>query len=310
VDILTKGWIEAQTPMKFARHYKLLLNVLVLSSLFEAQTALGKPPIEKSLLWEISGHELKQPSYLFGTIHATCPDRLLLSNSLQKAFHHSSQVYLEIDFDDPSIMRDSRQGSILKDGTSLKNYLSAQEYGRVNQFFRKNISQSLDGLSTLKPLILSTFISPILLNCKPASWESTFVTWAHAQKKNLLGLETIQDQFNALDLIPPKVQAELLMQTIDDLPRAKQELSDLLTAYKNQDVDQIRQLIARSPGMKPEYEAALIDNRNYTWIPSIVQAAKTKPTFFGVGAGHLGGKDGVIELLRRTGYSVTPVDPK
>jgi uncharacterized protein len=296
--------------MKFTRTYKLLLNVLALSSLFGAQTALAKPPTEKALLWEISGQGLKQPSYLFGTIHATCPDRLRLSTSLQKAFRQSSQVYLEVDLDDPNMMRDSLQGSILKDGTSLKNYLSAQEYARANQFFKKNISLPLDSLSTLKPIILSTLTFPALLNCKPASWENMFVSLAHAQKKNVLGLETIQEQFNALDRIPSKAQAEQLMQTIDNLPLAKKELSDLLTAYKNQDVDQIRQLIAQSPGMKPEYEAAIIDNRNFTWIPRIVQAAKTKPTFFGVGAGHLGGKYGVIELLRRTGYKVNPVAPK
>jgi uncharacterized protein len=310
VGTLIEDWIEAYMAMKFTRTYKLLLNVLVLSSLFGAQAALAKPPTEKALLWEISGQGLKQPSYLFGTIHATCPDRLVLSNSLKKAFGQSSQVYLEVDLDDPNLMRDSLQGSILKDGTSLKNYLSTQEYVRANQFFKKNTSLPLEAIGTLKPIILSTLIFPALLNCKPVSWENTFVSLAKAQKKNVLGLETIQEQFNALDRIPPKAQAALLMQTIDNLPLAKKELSDLLTAYKNQDVDQIRQLIARSPGMKPEYEAAIIDNRNFTWIPSIVQAAKTKSTFFGVGAGHLGGKYGVVELLRRTGYRVTPVDPK
>lgn len=296
--------------MKFTRTYQLLLNVLVLSSLLGTQAALAKPPTEKALLWEISGQGLKQPSYLFGTIHATCPDQLRLSNSLQKAFHQSSQVYLEVDLDDPNLMRDSLQGSMLKGGTSLKNYLSNPEYVRANQFFKKNTSQSLDALITVKPIILSTLIFPTLLNCKPASWENTFLTLARTQKKNVLGLETIQDQFNALDRIPPKVQAEQLMQIVDNLPRAKKELLDLLTAYKSQDVDKIRQLIAQSPGMKPGYEAALIDNRNFTWIPSIVQAAKAKPTFFGVGAGHLGGKYGVVELLRRTGYRVSPIDPK
>jgi uncharacterized protein len=296
--------------MKLTRTYQLLLNILVLSSLLGTQAALAKPPTEKALLWEISGQGLKQPSYLFGTIHATCPDQLRLSNALQKAFQRSNQVYLEVDLDDPNLMRDSLQGSMLKGGTSLKSYLSAQEYARANQFFKKNTSQSLDALSTVKPIILSTLIFPALLNCKPESWENTFLTLARTQKKNVLGLETIQDQFNALDRIPPKVQAEQLMQLIDNLPRAKKELADLLTAYKNQDVDQIRQLIAQSPGMKPGYEAALIDNRNFTWIPSIVKAAKTKPTFFGVGAGHLGGKYGVVELLRRTGYRVSPIDPK
>ena len=296
--------------MKFYRKYRLFLNALVLSSLFGSQTALGKPPIENALLWEISGQGLKQPSYLFGTIHATCADQIILSNSLRKAFNTSGQLYLEVDLDDPNIMSNSLRGSTLKSGTSLKNYLSAKDYSKANQFFQKNISLPLDALVNVKPIILTTLIFPVLLNCKPASWENTFVALAHAQKKNVLGLETIQAQFKAIDSIPPKIQAEQMMETINDLPGAKRELAGLLTAYKNQDISKIRQLIAQSPGMKPEYDAAIIDNRNRTWIPTILNAAKTKPTFFGVGAGHLGGKNGVIALLRQAGYVVMPVENK
>jgi uncharacterized protein len=294
--------------MRFARKYRLLLNALVLSSLFGSQAALGVPPSEHALLWEISGQGLKQPSYLFGTIHAACSDQIILSNPIRKAFNQSGQLYLEVDLDDPSIVRNSLRGSTLKSGTSLKNYLSPKDYSKANQFFLKNVSLPLDSLATIKPIILSSLVFPVLLNCKPASWENTFVTLAHAQKKNVLGLETIQAQFKAIDSIPPKVQAEQMMDTINDLPGAKKELVDLLTAYKNQDISKIRQLIAQSPGMKPEYDAALIDNRNRTWIPTILNAAKTKPTFFGVGAGHLGGKYGVIALLRQAGYVVMPVE--
>jgi uncharacterized protein len=292
----------------FSRKYRLFLNALMLSSLLGAQATLAKTPVEKALLWEISGQGLKQPSYLYGTIHAACADQVVLSNPLRKAFNQSSQLYLEVDLDDPNMMINSLRGSTLKSGASLKNYLNTNDYIKANQFFQKNISLSLDSLITVKPIILSALIYPTLLNCKPVSWENTFVTLAHAQKKNVLGLETIQAQFDAIDSIPPKVQAEQMMETIKDLSGAKKELTVLLNAYKNQDISQIRQLISQSPGMKPEYDAAIIDNRNRAWIPTILKAAKTKPTFFGVGAGHLGGKQGVIALLRQAGYVVTPVE--
>jgi uncharacterized protein len=291
-----------------SRKYRLFLNALVLSSLFGTQATLAKPPVEKALLWEISGQGLKQSSYLYGTIHLACADQVILSNPLRSAFNKTSQLYLEVDLDDSSIMINSMRGSTLKSGTSLKNYLSTNDYVKADQFFQKNISLPLDSLVTVKPIILSALIYPVLLKCSPVSWEKTFVTLAHAQNKDVLGLETVQAQFNALDIIPPKVQAEQMMQTIKDLPGAKQELAGLMNAYKNQDISQIRQLIAQSPGMKPEYDAAIIDNRNRAWIPTILKAAKTKPTFFGVGAGHLGGKYGVIALLRQAGYVVTPVE--
>jgi uncharacterized protein len=308
LGILTKDETEAVRPIMFSRKYRVFLNALILIGFFGTQAALAKTPVEKALLWEISGQGLKQPSYLYGTIHLACADQIILSNPLRSAFNKTSQLYLEVDLDDPNMMMNSMRGSTLKSGTSLKNYLSNNDYTKADQFFQQNISLSLDSLVTVKPIILSALIYPVLLKCNPVSWEKTFVTLAHAQNKDVLGLETVEAQFNAIDSIPPKAQAEQMMQTIKDLPGAKQELAGLMNAYKNQDISQIRQLISQSPGMKPEYDAAIIDNRNRAWIPTILKAAKTKPTFFGVGAGHLGGKYGVIALLRQAGYVVTPVE--
>ncbi len=294
--------------MKFPRKYRLFLNAIVLVGFLGSQTALSKPPVKKNLLWEISGQGLKKPSYLFGTIHVACSDQLMLSSALKRSFNSSHQLYLEVDLDDPNLMRNSLGGSTLKGGSSLKDYLSIKDYAKANQFFQKNISLSLDSLSTIKPIFLLAMVYPALLNCKIASWESILMELARSQKKDVLGLETIQDQFDALDSIPPKVQAEQMMDMINDLPSTKKQVSELMTAYRNQDISQIRQLISKSPGMKPEYEAAIISNRNRRWIPKILKAAKTKPTFFGVGAGHLGGADGVIALLQKSGYMVKPVE--
>jgi uncharacterized protein len=294
--------------MIFSQKYRLFLNAVILIGFFGFQTALGKPPVQKNLLWEISGQGLKQPSYLFGTIHIACSDQLILSSALKKAFNSSRQLYLEVDLDDPNIAKNSLDGSMLKAGSSLKDYLSVKDYAKANQFFQKNISLPLDSLSTIKPIFLSVMIYPVLLNCKLASWEDKLMELARSQKKDVLGLETIQDQFDAIDSIPPKVQAEQMMEMINDLPSAKKQVSELLTAYRNQDISQLHQLISKSSGMKPEYEAAIIDNRNRKWIPKILKAAKTKPTFFGVGSGHLGGNYGVIALLRQSGYVVKPVE--
>jgi uncharacterized protein len=293
--------------MKFPRKYRLFLNAIILVGFLGSQTALGKPPVEKTLLWEISGQGLKTPSYLFGTIHIACSDQLILSSTLKKAFNSSRQLYLEVDLDDPNLARHSLDGSMLKGNSSLKDYLSVKDYAKANQFFQKNMSLSLDSLSTIKPIFLSVMIYPMLLNCKPASWESKLMELARSQKKEVLGLETIQDQFTAIDSIPPKIQAEQMIEMIDNLPSAKKQLSELLAAYRNQDISQLRQLISKSPGMKPEYEAAIIDNRNRRWIPNILKAAKNKSTFFGVGAGHLGGDYGVIALLQQSGYVIKPV---
>jgi uncharacterized protein YbaP (TraB family) len=55
------------------------------------------------------------------------------------------------------------------------------------------------------------------------------------------------------------------------------------------------------------YEDLLLVTRNKNWIPVMGEMMKTQPVFFAVGAGHLGGKNGVIALLRQEGYTVVPV---
>ena len=85
------------------------------------------------------------------------------------------------------------------------------------------------------------------------------------------------------------------------------ELAPLIRLYKKQNIDSIYQYIHTQSAGTDNFEAALLDTRNRNWIPVISKKAKEKVTFFAVGAGHLGGKRGVIQLLRDAGYTVRPL---
>ena len=83
-------------------------------------------------------------------------------------------------------------------------------------------------------------------------------------------------------------------------------MSDLIAVYKKRDVDSLYSYMM-STGASEDFATELISKRNEKWIPLMQKAFTEKPTFFAVGAGHLGGSEGVISLLRKKGYRLTPV---
>ncbi len=129
------------------------------------------------------------------------------------------------------------------------------------------------------------------------------------QKEEIYGLETVAEQLDVFDAIPYQEQMNELVKTAKgDLKKDKDELDILMSTYKSEDIDAMVRLSKASENvMTSKYDDVLLNNRNKNWISKIEAVAKAKPTFFGVGAAHLGGDKGVINLLRKQGYKVEAV---
>lgn len=106
--------------------------------------------------------------------------------------------------------------------------------------------------------------------------------------------------------IPYQKQAELLMETVNDMEGMKKIFAKLVGVYKTQDIEALHEMIAEQSGGE-EFAQFMIYKRNKNWIPKIGELAKDKTTFFAVGSGHLGGELGVVNLLKEAGYTVTPI---
>jgi uncharacterized protein len=285
---------------------KLFLISLIFSSLYFTQIYGQKE--EKSLLYEISSNGLTQPSYIYGTIHIICKDDFVMTEATKQKFSATQQVYLELDMDDPKMMPEMMKSMYMTDGSTLKTLLSEADYQKVSQFFKDSLKTNIGTMDKMKPFILSSMTIPKLIACPSQSYEETFVKMAKNENKEVLGLETVQEQFGALDKMGMKKQADLmLVKMIENWNEGKQELKQLITDYKNQDVEALYADMADSKTMDAEFEGDLLANRNQNWIPKIQKITKEKPTFFAVGAGHLGGKKGVIALLRESGFTVKAV---
>ncbi len=97
------------------------------------------------------------------------------------------------------------------------------------------------------------------------------------------------------------------MESIRDNDDTVRENDELITCYLSQDLDSLYQLITDGEDVISNHQVSFLDDRNKDWIPKIIDMIVSKSTFIAVGAGHLGGPNGVIRLLEKEGFTLTPI---
>lgn len=280
----------------------LLLFVGIFTSLFA-----NAQELEKSLLWEISGEGLESPSYLYGTIHATC-DATLDASTL-KALDETKQLFLEIDMDDKEMPLQMMKYMKMNNDEKLSTLLSEEDFIIIDSFLKENVSMSAKMLDTFKPFMVSAMLLPKMLDCEFKSVEGELMRVTKEQNEEVYGLEEVADQMKVFDAIPYQEQANELLKTAKNgLEKDKLEFQKMMNVYKKKDIEELlRMMDASDNKITADNKGVLLNNRNKNWIPIIIKTAKEMPTFFGVGAAHLAGDEGVIKLLRKAGYKVVAV---
>jgi len=272
---------------------------------------------ENSLLWEISGKGLAQPSYLFGTIHMINKDDFILTDDTKATFSKSKKVVFEINTEemfDLGTQFSLLMKSFMENGKRLRDLVSAEDYKLVEAHFDK-IGMPLMLLERVKPMILSVFASEDIGSGKMAStdiksYEIELTQMAKEQKKLIDGLETVDFQMSMFDSIPYDVQAKMLVETLKSEDAGDDQFEKMVELYKNQDLSGMQTMILSEKDGIGKYDELLLVNRNKNWIPKMEKIMPQQPTFFAVGAGHLAGESGVIALLRKEGYTLRPIRSK
>ena len=258
-----------------------------------------------TLLWQISGKDLKNPSYLFGTFHLLCKDDIKFSEQLKNVLRSSDEVYMELDMDDPSTMLSGLLYMNMKDGKKLKDLYTDTEYKKVANYFTDSLGIPLMMLQSIKPYFLVAMLYPKMMNCKNASGvEEGLMGIAKENKKEIKGLETMQFQASVFDSIPYEWQAKELLKNIDSFSIYKKEFDTMVLEYKNQQLSAMENLLAKSEFGSDKYEDLLLTKRNKNWVDQLKIIMKKESVFVAVGAGHLVGEEGLLNLLRKEGYTV------
>lgn len=281
------------------RYLSLLLFVLI-SIAVHAQDA-------HTLLWKISGKGMAQPSYIFGTIHLICPNDYLWTDKMEQSFKACRKACFEMDLDDSSVMTAAAVGFIDPSGKKIKDYYAPADYARLKKFMKDSIGMDMFMLQSMKPVALQSIISMRSVKCGNAvSYEETLMKKAKINDMEVIGLEPVSEQMNALDEMPSDTVAKELLESIDDFSSSKKEFAELITAYRSQDLQLLYAKITGSKSLDGSINV-LLNDRNKRWISRMTDKMRTGPVFFAVGAGHLAGPEGVLALLRKAGYTVEPV---
>lgn len=275
------------------------------------------------LLWKVTGRDTCKPSYLFGTIHLETSKYIDSVPGLRDAISSVDAIYGEIQMDsltDNDVMMRAVNNLIAPPDSTIDKLLTKEEYqlvdSVVNSYFMGMIT--LETFSKMKPVVLSSQLGVMQMKKYfPEQLGLNDVIDVAVQAagrelgKRIGGLETIEMQINMLYGTPLDVQAQELVNFCrmdNDIINYSKELCD---AYHAQDIDTLETLFLLEEAGVDEMANEIIEKlayeRNRRWMNTITEIIPRESMLVAVGAGHLVGKDGLIELLRRDGYTVEPV---
>ena len=258
------------------------------------------------LLYKINGKGLKQDSYIFGTIHTMPKEDFDMPNKVMNALKSCETIALEIQLDmSLSEKIELAKMTLIPNGETLKNYMSDSSYTKLKKYCMDSMQwkeSKFEQYSHMKPFFFSSVVLQEKIG-KQKSFEMEFDKLAKKYKKPLIGLETVMYQMETIDRVSIKDQ----LQFMDDFSNMS-EFDVMFKLYEKEDINGLYKMIAEETDMLPEFNHWFLDVRNANWIPVIEKQISKEATFIAVGAGHLGGTNGVIELLKKQGYSVTGIN--
>ncbi|MGB0863570.1 MAG: TraB/GumN family protein [Saprospiraceae bacterium] len=289
---------------------KIIIGIFTLSILcFFTQNAFAQiddADVQNSLLWKIEGEGI-QTSYIYGTIHIISEKDFVWSDKLNGIIAETEQVVLELDMDEPTLPSEYFKYATFPDtNITLQKIMKADQYQKLSDFFKENMGADLKTLDKLKPFTLMGMMYPVLLGNKTKSYEQEFLQIAKASDKPVHGLETVQFQMSLFDNMSYDEQIGMLMDLVENPKKNKSIFEQMVIAYTSQDVELLHQFMTENMAELKKYEADFLDNRNFNWVEKMREFTQ-QPTFFAVGAGHLGGERGVLQLLKENGFKVTLV---
>jgi|YelNatPaOPRAMG01_1025707.scaffolds.fasta_scaffold00020_97 uncharacterized protein YbaP (TraB family) len=278
--------------------YFIVSLLLINFNFIEAQTS--------SLLWRVSGNQIKNNTYIFGTFHLLCPNQFQIPDTINSILQQVDTVYFEINLNDPSLFNNMLQQMTMQNHQSLQQFIPTPTYDSMNNIFLEKTKMNLNFFQYYKPILVTSFLYPSLMGCNPVSLETMLQNMAEKYKKPIAGLETADYQFKILDKIPYEQQAKMLQTTLLHFNQSQNELKKMVEMYQRMNIDSLQQSLKSEDNLL-QYENDLVIQRNRNWLQILINRMKNTACFVAVGAGHLGGTEGLINLLRKAGYTVTPI---
>lgn len=261
---------------------------------------------KKSLLWEISNPSNNQKSYLFGTMHIMDEESFFFPKKLGQLLAKSEALCMEIS----SISNNNLSPTqlILEKG-SFQDFFSEKELDTIHQWASEDllmeVKQFDENFKQAKPFLVLQFILQNSLPENIKSQESELEKQAKQKDIPLLGLETVDEQLKLFDNLTSVDQKKMVLAALRNRDKAKNEFNELQKLYLLQNLDSLYSFIQKDNSLPNS--RIFLEDRNIHWISLMKNMMSKQNVFFAVGAAHLTGPEGLIELLMKEGYQLKAI---
>ena len=276
---------------------------------------------QAQLLWKVSGNGLGRPSYIFGTHHMAPASMIDQIKGLDTAIEGCDIVVGEIEKDiltSPQAQIKMAESMMAPADSTLDKLYTPTEYAIVEKVFNKyfsNMGVKLSQMHSMKPSAISVQLQAMqAIKYFPNFDANNLIDIAVQSRANDAGrpsasLETLQEQIDLLFNSPLTEQARNLLEACQQDEFFQVQSSALAEAYMNQNLYQLLSVMTDSTmgGESEEAMNTLIYNRNRAWAEKLVKMMPERACLVCVGAGHLPGEQGLLQLLRDRGYTVEPM---
>ena len=260
----------------------------------------------QSILWRVSGRDLKAPSYLYGTIHIQDRRVFAFDSTVWHCFNSCEALAVEVLLDQVDYSTVLEKMMLPKD-QSLAKMLSKEDFALLDSLCKAKLGSGALFLLNMKPFFLSSALQQADLPKEmPLALDLFFLKQARNRGMHCYGLEDYMDQIKATDAISLDDQLKILRQTLHETADVAASFDSLVLAYLAFDMETITQMLEDTV-LPDNFNKVLVEKRNQTMYKGFRKLAKKQRVFCAVGTAHLPGDKGVIGLLRKKGYTVEPV---
>lgn len=257
-------------------------------------------------MWQINGTSNR--IYLLGSVHLLREQDHPIPSAIEAAYEDADTLIMELDMDDldpvatQALINDL---GMIKGGGTLSELMGADLYAEAARI-ADEISIPLAMLSSTEPWLAAINVEQLILmriGFDPQfGVESFLMSKAGIDHKEILGLESIEEQLGFLDSMSLDAQRSLLMQTLTESADMEEMMDELVAAWRHGDIEFLEENMLAEMQDYPELYEALVVARNRNWTKQIeALLADDQDYLIIVGALHLIGEDGVPNMLRELG---------
>jgi len=262
---------------------------------------------QNGFLWEVAGD--RNTVYLLGSIHALKADADPFGPAVESAFGEAEVVVLEISTTATGRSETLREMLTERGGPTLQEALSKEQVRRA-QDLGQDLGIDLEQLDRVAPWALALVVTRKAMleaGFHPSQGvDARIEARAREAGKPVLTLETIREQLAIFQGLSPQVQGEYLLQALEEADQVGAKLERLAEAWQKGDAQAIQRSVTEELQEIPELRERLLTQRNQRWLPRIRSYLSDKRDYLVVvGAAHLLGEQGLVELLRDSGRSVS-----